>query len=409
MILLLSLAFAQQKPGIISVDAGNAKGEIILDGFPTGMVAPTQLESVPPGEHELEVEYGCMKGSMRVTVKPEETVVATMPMSNVGGTGHMRIKELPYGADVMIDDAPVSRTEEGVEVKCGARRVHVEAPGYASFDEVVIITTGKWASVDVVMEESALDGGGRHDDRPPERAPQPRYEDPEEEEFFDDEYDSLDEPEPEPEPERRRPEPEPEPVEDFDEFDELDDFGEDDDLDDLDDYDEDDFDEDDDLDDLDDSDEDDDFDEDEDDFLDDGLDDLDDDIGRGDRGNDRDDRGNDREPREPSNFPTRIVATGAGGAVAVAGVVYTGVNQRNLGYELEVNKFYVTANQLEQASLHNIQTVEPLKQKRNLGVGITIAGAVVAGASYALIPSNNADVMVVPTEDGGTLLISGSF
>ena len=401
MILLLSFALAQQRPGIISVDAGNAKGEIILDGFPTGMVAPTKLESVPPGEHELEVEYGCMKGSMRVTVKPEETVVATMPMSNVGGTGHMRIKELPYGADVMIDDAPVRRLEEGVEVKCGARRVHVEAPGYTPFDQVVVITSGKWASVDVVMEETALDGGGRYDDRPPERAPQPRYEEPEEEEFFGDEYDDLDEPEVEPEPERRRPEPEP--VEEYDEFDELDDFDEDDDLDDLE------GDEDDDLDDLDDFDED-DFDEDEDDYLDDGLDDLDDDVGgRGDRedrgGNDREPR----EPREPSNFPTRIVATGAGGAVALGGVVYTSVYQRELGYELEVNQFYVTANQLEQASLHNIQTVEPLRQKRNLGLGITVAGAVVAGASFALIPANNADVMVVPTEDGGTLLISGSF
>ena len=58
MILLLSVAFAQQKPGAIQVNAGNAQGEIILDGFPTGQTAPTKLESVPPGEHELEVEYG---------------------------------------------------------------------------------------------------------------------------------------------------------------------------------------------------------------------------------------------------------------------------------------------------------------------------------------------------------------
>lgn len=397
MILLLSFAFAQQKPGVIQVNAGNAQGEIILDGFPTGQTAPTKLESVPPGEHELEVEFGCMKGTMRVTVRPEETVTANMPMSNVGGVGHIRIKELPYGADVMIDDAPVRNPTDGVEVRCGARKLQVEAPGFAPYEQVVVITTGKWATVDVIMEESALDGGGRYDDRPPERAT-PRYDEPDDGgEFFDDSYDeldALDEPDVEPEPDRRR-DREPEPIEDFDELDELDDFDE---LDGDDEFD-DDFPDDDFGDDFDD------FDDepiDDDEFFDEDYGDLDDDLDGG---------RSSREPRErearESNFPTRYVATGVGGAVMVTGIAYTSVQQNTLGAELEINQFYVTANQLEEAAIHNTQMVQPLKQKRNMGVGLSIAGAGIGAASWLLIAPPDSDVMVVPTQNG--LVVSGNF
>jgi hypothetical protein len=67
---------AQTKSGSVKVNAGNATGEIIMDGFPMDVMAPGTLEGVPAGEHAFEVEYGCMLATGTFTVVAEETVNA---------------------------------------------------------------------------------------------------------------------------------------------------------------------------------------------------------------------------------------------------------------------------------------------------------------------------------------------
>ena len=41
--------------GRIEVSAPDAPGEIVLDSFPTGEIAPATIEDVPPGEHQVEL------------------------------------------------------------------------------------------------------------------------------------------------------------------------------------------------------------------------------------------------------------------------------------------------------------------------------------------------------------------
>ena len=147
--------------GSIRVDVSNAPGEITLDGMPTDQIAPAVIESVAPGEHVVELHYGCMSGSARVTVYEERTTTARMRMRNIGGEGTVRLRGLPPMARVFVDDAPVRQAGEGVELPCGGHRIRAEAEGFADWEETVAVTTGKWSTVTIRMVEIDIEDGPR--------------------------------------------------------------------------------------------------------------------------------------------------------------------------------------------------------------------------------------------------------
>ena len=122
--LILGLALfpsaAWAATGSVDVKVSNAPGEIVLDGIPTGLKAPAVLSDVPVGSHQLELEYGCMVGSATVDVVEGQATVIDLPLQNVGGTGMLRLKNLPGGAEVVVDGALVTRPEEGVTLRGGA-------------------------------------------------------------------------------------------------------------------------------------------------------------------------------------------------------------------------------------------------------------------------------------------------
>ena len=138
--------------GSIEVSVLGAPGEILLDSFPTGKMAPATLEGVAAGEHEITLAYGCMSGVERVLVEEGRIVTANLQMNNEGGVGTVRLRNLPTGADVWVDDAPGKFVDGISELPCGAHRLLVEVPGYFSWQETVVITTGKWTQVTPVME-----------------------------------------------------------------------------------------------------------------------------------------------------------------------------------------------------------------------------------------------------------------
>ncbi len=147
---------AQMAGGTLVVNVPNAPGEIMLDGFPTGQIAPATLENVAPGTHLVQLEYGCMLGEKQATVQANKTTRLTLPMQYKGGSGTIRLKGVPYNATVLLDDAPVRSWAEGVEAKCGSRRLAVEAAGFEEWHGDTIITSDKWVTVEVTMLESEI-------------------------------------------------------------------------------------------------------------------------------------------------------------------------------------------------------------------------------------------------------------
>ncbi len=175
---------AQVAGGTLVVNVPNAPGEIMLDGFPTGQEAPATLENVAPGTHLVQMEFGCMVGEKEVAVEADKTTTLTLPMQYKGGTGTIRLKGVPYTATVLVDDAPVGSWDEGVEAKCGSRRLVIESPGFEDWSGETIITSGKWVTVPVALVESEIQ----------ESAPAPRpTARPVDDDFYDEDDFELDE------------------------------------------------------------------------------------------------------------------------------------------------------------------------------------------------------------------------
>ena len=159
--LLLCGPPALASTGSIRVNVPNAPGEITLDGMPTDQTAPAVIESVAPGEHVVELQYGCMRGSARVTVYEEKTTTARMRMRNVGGEGTVRLRGLPPMARIFVDEAPVRQAGDGIELPCGAHRIRAEAEGFADWEETVAVTSDKWSTVTIRMVEIDIEDGPR--------------------------------------------------------------------------------------------------------------------------------------------------------------------------------------------------------------------------------------------------------
>ncbi len=372
--LILGLAFfpsaAWAATGSVNVKVSNAPGEIILDGIPTGVKAPAVLSDVPVGSHQLELEYGCMVGSATVTVVEGQATEIDLPLQNVGGTGMLRLKNLPGGAEVVVDGAVVSRPEEGVTLRCGARTVEVEAPGYEPFTAKVIVTSAKRVNLDVVMAAADISTAPAKPptrpveaDEPDEPMSEPDAEEEEEDDGLD-ELDQLDEPDDEPrggrggddEPDFEEEEEEEE-EEDFDREDE--DF---------------------------DRDPDEDEDEDED------LDEL---PRGGSKSNDRDGGG---------NAPVRALVVSAFGAGAVGGVIYGASVGPSYRAELANYEALLAAGS-SKAVGWKADVVDPLRKSMMTGYAL---GGVAAGAaviSYLVIPAQDSDVIITPTHNGGMVTV----
>ena len=379
--LILGLALfpsaAWAATGSVDVKVSNAPGEIILDGIPTGLKAPAVLNDVPVGSHQLELEYGCMVGSATVNVVEGQPTVIDLPLQNVGGTGMLRLKNLPGSAEVVIDGALVTRPEEGVTLRCGVRTVEVEAPGYEPFSAKVIVTSAKRVNLDVVMSAADISTAPTKPPPPrPEEADEPDepMSEPDAGDDELDELDGLDEPDDEPrggrggdddEEDEPAEEPEEEPLDEPD----FDDYEEDDEDEDFD-RDPDDFEEDEDIDE----------------YPRDGFD------------NARDDRDS------GGNAPVRAIVVTAFGAGAVGGVIYGSSWVPTYRAELANYNALVAAGS-NVAQPYKTNNVDPTRKKMLAGYTL---GGVAAGAaviSYFVIPARDGDVMITPTHNGGMVTV----
>lgn len=165
--LLLSMNPALAGSGKIKVNVAGNPGEIILDGFLTGKTAPALLEDVAVGVHHVELNYGCMSGEAEAEVNPGQTTVLNLRMKTFQGTGTLRLRGLPNSGMVFLDGRPIQNPYEGFEAACGGREISVEAPGYEIWSTQVVVTRGKWSTVDVELVEGRLDSTQSVRRRPP--------------------------------------------------------------------------------------------------------------------------------------------------------------------------------------------------------------------------------------------------
>ena len=161
LLLFLIGTSADAATGRIKVNVANAPGEITLDGMPTDQTSPAIIDSVAPGEHVVDLQYGCMKGTARVTVYEEKTTTARLRMRNIGGEGTVRLRGLPPMARVYVDDAPVRQSGEGLVMSCGGHRIRAESEGFADWEETVAVTSERWTTVSVHMVEIDIEEGAR--------------------------------------------------------------------------------------------------------------------------------------------------------------------------------------------------------------------------------------------------------
>ncbi|MCB9765863.1 MAG: hypothetical protein H6739_39180 [Alphaproteobacteria bacterium] len=383
-----SLAWAAT--GSIEVQVSKAPGEIVLDGFPTGKNAPAVLDNVPTGDHVIELEYGCLAGKAEVTVAQDETAVAALVMDNRGGQGTLRLRGLPNAAQVLIDGAPVDNASEGVQLACGARHVEIEAPGFQHHEEMAAITTGKWTTLDLALDEISMEV------TPPQRpaaddldldGPDPYDDGPDGYSGYD-ELDELDEGDEDDDRGRGRDRDRDEDddpgrydaLDDLDEgggdFDGFDEGGGD--LRDLEDEDEGD------IDDVDDYDE---------------LDDLD--------GSSKP-RKDPRDKKDGPDIPVRGLAVAGGGVVALGGIVLGAANTGPYLENKSTHDQLVRAGRSQsEAALQLEVLMEEDRKMMALGYGVAVVGAAGAAAGFFLLPARDADVVVTPTFNGVSL--SGRF
>ena len=100
-----------------------------------------------------------MVAKARVTVRSGSRVRARMRVRNRGGNGSIRVRGVPNWAQVFIDDELVEDPQRGSEVSCGQHNVSVEARGSDPWTTQLLVTTRKWAKVDIDDDWEGLVGG----------------------------------------------------------------------------------------------------------------------------------------------------------------------------------------------------------------------------------------------------------
>ncbi|MEC7946451.1 MAG: PEGA domain-containing protein, partial [Myxococcota bacterium] len=163
MLLLLPMAWAAT--GSIFVEAEDdvglpvKGGQVMLDGFPTGSELPGVLANVPTGKHRVSVKVGCGQGEAAVTVAPEKTAKVFLELESMDGYGTVRLKGVPDGARVRFDTDDVDASKGSFESPCGTHVLRVSAPGFAPWEQEVVVTVDEWTAVNVALERGDMADG----------------------------------------------------------------------------------------------------------------------------------------------------------------------------------------------------------------------------------------------------------
>lgn len=152
-----SFAFSlEELPGVVRLEPGAVEDpEILVDGVPMPPGSPLQVE-LPAGEHRIEMRAEGFLPSSRSVLVRGGGQMQTEVFDLVRDSGLLTLRTLPDQAQVLVDGRPLGTTPFKRELTSGARTVTLRKPGYADWEQVLVLRAGEETSPPVIqLERSA--------------------------------------------------------------------------------------------------------------------------------------------------------------------------------------------------------------------------------------------------------------
>ena len=127
--------------GALEIVTNPRGARVILDGRTLDNVTPISIDSIPTGEHTVEVSiYGRETKTASIEVFPRTTTRHTFELNRVP-MGELTLQLTPANAMVELFDAPLAYAP-GVRLPLGTYRLRVSSPGYHAREMDLAIVHG---------------------------------------------------------------------------------------------------------------------------------------------------------------------------------------------------------------------------------------------------------------------------
>ncbi|MDE0052872.1 MAG: SUMF1/EgtB/PvdO family nonheme iron enzyme [Gammaproteobacteria bacterium] len=127
--------------GALEVVTNPRGAQVILNGSALDQVTPTTIDSIPTGEHKVEVSiYGRESKTATIEVFPGTTTRHALELERVP-MGALTLQLTPANATVELLDAPLPYSS-GVRLPIGTYRLRVSSPGYDAREMDVTVAHG---------------------------------------------------------------------------------------------------------------------------------------------------------------------------------------------------------------------------------------------------------------------------
>lgn len=146
-------ARAQGAVGDVYVNA-EAGAVILVDGAPTGILAPGLVQGVAAGAHTISAERGCRTGTVDVAVRPNAVERAEVAMKP--GVGTVMVSTVPYGASVSEDGKVLGTGPLLLTLTCGEHTLALTAEGRLATSHTVNVPLRGALEVTVELPATAI-------------------------------------------------------------------------------------------------------------------------------------------------------------------------------------------------------------------------------------------------------------
>lgn len=139
-------------PGQVTLRPFPSHANVFIDGRRVPTDSPIALD---PGSHDLTATAsGFEPWSSEITVTPGETL--DVPFELIGDPVTLRVRGVPPNATVVIDGGEPVPAGAVISALPGQRVLRVSAPGYATLERDLLVTTDILQTINVELQRNAL-------------------------------------------------------------------------------------------------------------------------------------------------------------------------------------------------------------------------------------------------------------